>query len=95
MIEHLVFLKIRDEAGAVETIANALVSLKGRVPAIKDISCGRNVSDRSKGFNLGLRVLLETEADIEAYRVHPEHMKILNEMIKPVMEDMIVIDYTR
>ena len=93
MIEHLVFLKIKDEAGNIEKIAKALTALKGKVPAIREVSCGRNFSDRSKGFNLGLRVVVETESDIDSYRLHPDHVEVLNNLIKPALEDMIVCDY--
>jgi hypothetical protein len=94
MIEHLVFLKLNDEGSNIDKVISALVALKGKVPAIEEISCGRNFSDRSKGFNVGLRVVVKNEAAIDEYRLHPLHVDVLNNIIKPVLEDMIVCDYT-
>lgn len=93
MIEHLVLLKLRDEGQSIDNVINALVALKGEVPAIEEISCGRNFSDRAKGFNVGLRVVVKTVAAIDEYRLHPKHVAVLNNIIRPLLEDMIVCDY--
>ncbi len=95
MIEHMVFFKVKEENKNVEKIAAALIALQEKVPNIREISAGRNFSDRSQGFNLGLRVLLNSDVDLDAYRQHPAHVHVLETLIKPAVEAIVVMDYHR
>ena len=59
------------------------------------MSCGENFTKRSQGFGFGLRVLLESESELNIYLEHPAHVKVVNEMVKPIISDLIVIDYQK
>lgn len=95
MIEHIVAIKTKSgvSSESVKKMVFALRGLKGKVPAIVDISCGENFTDRNQGYNIGLVIRLKGSEDIDQYRLHPEHVAVVNEYVKPIMEGMIVLDY--
>jgi hypothetical protein len=95
MIEHLVLLKLKPDASAAEEeqMVKALKSLSKFIPVIRELSCGRNTGDRNQGFTHGLRVRFESAADLEAYIDHPEHKRVVDECLTPVIDDVIVVDY--
>lgn len=95
MIEHLVLIKFK--AGTTESnvaeMLHQIRLLQNKISEIKEISAGTNITDRAKGFNVGVRVLLGKREDIEVYRTHPAHVAVLNNYIMPHLEDIMVIDY--
>ena len=97
MVEHLVIFKFNENANKdnKSNMLTHLKNLKKEIPEIEEISCGENFSDRSKGFDFGLRVLFASEEDLQTYLVHPAHVKVVEENIKPIISDLLVIDYNR
>ena len=97
MVEHLVFFKLKPETPEASKInmLEKLRSLQGEIPEILEISCGENFTDRAKNFNLGLRVLLNSKADLSTYSNHPAHLEVVNNHIKPILDDIIALDYVR
>ncbi len=95
MIEHLVLLKMKPDASPAEAekMMDGLKSLPRRIPSIRELSCGRNTGDRSQGFTHGLLVRFESASDLEAYIAHPEHRRVVDEDLTPVIDDVIVVDY--
>lgn len=84
MIRHTVLLTFDgvDEA-VVETIAAALRALPPLIPAIESYTVGRDL-----GLTDGTATLVVTGdfADVDAYRTyssHPEHVRVLDEHIRP------------
>ena len=95
MIEHIVFIKWK-EATSPEAIEKALAGLrqlKGKIAEIVDLTCGANFSDRAKGYQHGLVVRFQDRAGLETYLPHPEHQRVVQELINPFREDSIAVDY--
>ena len=95
MIEHLVLFRVKAHTQVEDELKmlNGLRSLPGHVASIVELSCGKNTSDRSQGFTHGLLVRFRSQADLDAYIVHPEHRRIVSECISPIVENVIVVDY--
>lgn len=95
MIEHIVLFQVKPyvEPGAVDQMFEGLRVLKDVVPGIIDLSVGRNFTDRGKGYNCGLVVRLESRQALELYRDHPAHQAVLNNLIKPIVDDVLAVDY--
>ena len=95
MIEHMVLFKVRDgttaDSGA--AMVSGLKGLKSRVPGIVEASVGTNFSDRSKGFTHGLVVRFQDRAALDQYLPHPAHQEVVQHLIRPIAEDVIVVDY--
>jgi hypothetical protein len=80
MIRHIVSwkLKAEDEAGretAAAEITAALTGLVGVIPSIVTLSVARNVAYPDKNHDVVLIADFETIDGLEAYQVHPEHLK--------------------
>ncbi len=92
MIEHIVLLKIKNET-TIASIISELKSLSSKIAEIQDLSVGENFCDRNKGYQIGLRVTFNSESDLDKYQIHPEHQRVLNDFIKPNLEEVIAVDY--
>ncbi len=80
MIRHIVSwkLKAEDELGkatAVAEISAALTGLVGVIPEILALSVSRNIAYPEKNHDVVLIADFETLDGLDAYQVHPEHIK--------------------
>lgn len=95
MIVHIVLFKWKEEAtlASIAATMEALKDLKSKVPCIIDLSCGQNFTQRAQGFQYGLVVTLSTRSDLETYQSHPAHQEVVQNLIKPILADIIALDY--
>lgn len=95
MIEHIVLFKWQETASE-EQINQALTelnALKNKIPSIVDLSCGKNFSERNQGFQHGLIVRFNDRSSLDAYFPHPSHQEVVNHYIRPILADILSIDY--
>jgi hypothetical protein len=95
MVEHVVLFKTTPEATEVQKdrMISELASLKDKIPGIVDLSVGRNFSDRSQGFDIGLVVRFVDRAALDVYIPHPAHRGCVDQFVGPIKQDVIVADY--
>lgn len=94
MLRHIVMMKF-NEKGKAENgpakIKEMLLGLLKTVEPLKKMEVG--VSDfENNVYGLVLTADFEDEAGLKAYRVHPDHVKILD-YIKEVVEQVAAVDY--
>jgi stress responsive alpha/beta barrel protein len=95
MIEHIVLFRWTDEASQ-EAKDNAMVelrNLKTKIPGIVDLSCGANFCDRAQGYTHGLVVRFNDRTALEAYGPHPEHQRVVQNVINPICAGVLALDY--
>jgi hypothetical protein len=92
-IEHVVLFRFKEDVTPAQRHAmyEGLRGLKASVPGIIDLTVGDNFTDRGKGYACGLVVRLAVSLD--AYQNHPEHQRVLQTLIKPIVADVIAVDY--
>ena len=95
MVDHLVLFKLTAAATEEqkERMISELGALRDKIPGIVDLSVGRNFSDRSQGFEIGLLVRFVDRAALEVYLPHPAHRGCVDTYVAPIKEDVIVVDY--
>lgn len=95
MIEHLVLFRFKPDTSETtqERILSELRALKPLIPSIVDLSAGRNFADRNQGYEFGLVVRLRDRAGLDAYQVHPEHQRVVQEWVRPNLEQILALDY--
>ena len=95
MIVHIVLFKWKEEATSASITATieALKDLQSKIPQIIDLSCGENFTERAQGFHHGLVVKFSTRNDLEAYQNHEAHQEVVQNLIKPILADIIALDY--
>jgi hypothetical protein len=97
MLKHIVMMKLEDmEPTEKEFNQKRLVSmLEGlieHIPAISKLEVGNNFSTRPTAMDLVLITEFKGEKELDEYRVHPKHQKVL-EFIKEVVDEVKVVDY--
>lgn len=94
MINHTVLFKLKEQTTATEkqALIDALQNLKSEISELKEIQVKENFSDRSKDFKVILFSLFNSKADLDAYQVHPAHVRVVKENVKPILEDILVSD---
>jgi hypothetical protein len=95
MVEHVVLFKLKPETTDEERAAacRALGELGAKVPGILDISCGVNFSTRNQGYDVGLVVKFVDRDALDVYIPHPAHREAVEQYVRPIMQDVIVVDY--
>ncbi len=99
MIKHVVLLKLKefeseDQKAVVRNkIRNALLSLENKIDELKYIEVGNHYQLNTSSFDLCLITHFDTLTDMEAYQIHPDHIKVLNELIKPNLVNRAAVDF--
>ena len=95
MLRHIVMIKFNNRKTA-ETVSRELEAmlkdLVAKIDALLTIEVGLNVSTKASAFDLVLIADFEDEAGLDAYRIHPVHVKVLD-FLKETMEKVTVVDY--
>jgi len=84
---HIALYKWKDTVTSSE-IVEALEDIEGlgqKVPGIIEISTAENTSKYSEGYTHVILVRGENQAAIDAYRSHPDHVKVAHKI--DAMED--------
>lgn len=95
MIEHIVLFKWQPDASpeAIASVMTALKGLKDQIPEILALSCGEDFSERGQGFQHGLVVRFADREALKSYQVHPAHQEVVARLIKPILTDILAVDY--
>ncbi len=73
-------------------LKNHLESLTKSIHGLLKMEVGINISDKPSAYDLVLTSEFKTPDDLNKYRVHPEHVKVLD-FLKEVVEKVAVVDY--
>ncbi len=97
MINHVVLFKLRDfsEEEKMEVIAelkSKLLALKTKIAEVKYIEVGENYELAAGSYDLALISHFESLEDLDKYRTHPEHLKVV-ERIGQTTVARAVVDY--
>ena len=78
MLTHIVIWKYRDdvEQFAREEHVKLLRSLRILIPQVQSLAVGFDILHLSRSYDTGLVALFADQAALDAYTVHPEHVKV-------------------
>jgi hypothetical protein len=79
MVDHLVFLAVRQDASPeeVEDLLSSIRGLKDAVPSTVDLSVGEDFSGRSGDYTHALFARFEDTAGLQEYLRHPAHLAVV------------------
>lgn len=97
MINHVVLFKLKaypaeEKIQIIEKFKSMLLGLKEKIDELKHIEVGENYELDSKSFDLALITHFESVEDLDVYRVHPEHMKVVA-YVGEVTEARAAVDF--
>jgi len=96
MVVHIVMFQFKEEHKKANMIQakQMLENLMGVVPTLKSIDVGLNFSAEERAMDLSIITTFESKEGLDAYAVHPEHLKVV-EFIKRVVDYSKVVDYEK
>ena len=96
MVVHIVTFKFKEENKKANIIQakQMLENLMGAVPTLRSIDVGVNFSTEERAMDMSIITVFESKEGLNAYAVHPEHLKVVD-FIKTVVEYSKVVDYER
>lgn len=77
----------------VEKIKVELEGLKGLIDSIVEIEVGINFESSEMAYDVVLYSVFKDKEGLDIYQKHPEHQRIGKELIRPVAQDRVVVDY--
>lgn len=98
MIKHVILWKLKEElsdsekAVIKENMKRELEGLKGKVPGLVEMTIQINPL-ASSNAEVMLDSTLESEEALKGYAVHPEHVKVADNFVRPYTQVRMCMDY--
>jgi len=95
MVVHIMTFKFKEEneKANIIQVKQMLENLMGAVPTLRSIDVGLNFAKEERAMDLSIITTFESKQGLDAYAIHPEHLKVVD-FIKTVVEYSKVVDYT-
>lgn len=98
MINHVVLFKLKnynsqaEKQDTITSIEDALLALSDKISELKYIEVGVNYELSSKSHDICLITHFESVDDLDAYRTHPDHVKV-GELLKQHVVERAAVDF--
>ena len=85
---HVAWLRFKPGISAERIDAHlaACRGLVGKVPVVRTLQCGHNLSNRAEGLTHGIVVTLDDYALLPAYLEHPAHLAVVTGLKEDIAE---------
>ncbi len=99
MVKHIILWQLKDEITGEEKetvkqgIKDGLEGLMGEIPGLLEIKVNAN-GLASSNADVMLDSSFEDEEALKAYAVHPSHVKVADEKVRPFTKTRSCLDYT-
>lgn len=92
MIKHVVMWKLINVSDGDEVVKK-LKNLEGRIPGLISIDAGTDTNRGDASYDVVLISKHESQAALDSYQVHPEHVEV-KEYIGSVVKERVVVDFS-
>jgi len=98
MVKHVILWQLKDELTGeakkkvMSDIKNGLEGLKGKIPGLIDIQVNIN-GLASSNADVMLDSSFEDEESLKKYAVHPEHVAVADNNVRPYTKSRVCLDY--
>ncbi len=95
MLTHIVIWKYRADVDVEtrEEHVSLLRNLASFIPEVKSLSVGFDTVGLPRSYDTGLVAVFDDRVDLDAYTVHPEHVKVAN-FGRRISEHVASVDFT-
>lgn len=69
-----------------------LEGLVGKIEELKSLEVGLNINNSVFAYDIVLYSEFDDKRGLDAYQVHPEHLKVV-ELAKKIVQERAVVDY--
>ncbi len=96
MICHVVLIRLRrdlPESAGIELLEQAR-RLLAPIPVVRNFRLGRGLGKRAEvDYPYSLVMEFEDADALQAYQVHPDHVRFVRQVVDPIQDDKKVFDY--
>ena len=94
MLTHIVVWKYNSDTSQAtrDEHVRSLRSLRSVVPGIESLSVGSDTLHSPRSYDTGLVAIFRDRAVLDAYSVHPDHVKVV-EFSRSICETMAKVDF--
>lgn len=98
MIKHVVMWKMKEDALGktakenAEKMVKELLALEDQVKELVYVEVGVDFLHSVRSFDVALFAQFKTVEDLNAYAIHPEHLKVID-FIKSVTKESVAVDF--
>lgn len=95
MVKHIILWKLKEEHNTPEVkqaIKKELEGLLGKVPGLREINV-QITGLASSNADVMLYSVLENEAALKGYAVHPDHVYVADTFVRPFTETRLCLDF--
>lgn len=98
MVKHIILWQLKDELDSEEKltvkagIKEGLESLMGQIPGLLEISV-ENKGLESSNADVMLYSVFENEEALKGYAVHPAHVAVADDKVRPYTKTRMCIDF--
>ncbi len=96
MLHHVVTFKLKPDAPAdqVERIGEAVNALAAQLPEVRSMAVGRDLALRDGNASFAIAAQFDDVEGFKVYADHPEHVRIITELIGPFIESRSPVQFT-
>lgn len=88
---HIVTFKWSDESVDGQPVADALQAVVGTLDGVQSYVCGPDIGLSPGSYDFAVVGTFDDRDSFTTYRDHPEHQRIINEMIAPHLDARTVV----
>ncbi len=98
MVKHVILWQLKDKLNESEKcevkkgIKENLEALQGKIPGLIEIKVQTEYL-ASSNADVMLDSLFEDEASLKGYAIHPEHVKVADNNVRPYTKTRVCMDY--
>lgn len=95
MIRHIALFRFADGVTGddIDALDEALGQLPSLVPGILHFSAGRNIGVTKGAWDYAVAADFASVADYSLYSAHPDHLDIVNTVVKPLITDAARVQF--
>ncbi len=98
MVKHIILWQLKDDLAdkdAVKaSIKAGLEGLRGKIPGLIEIRVITEESLESSNADLMLDTAFEDEKSLQGYAVHPDHVAVAENIVRPNVKLRLCMDYS-
>ena len=92
---HIVLFKFKEGTTPeqIQSLKEEILKQKGTISGLLDISFGEDFTSRAKGFTHAEVAVFKNRKSLEDFNTFEYHKQLIVTHIRPVLEDILVLDY--
>ena len=96
MLHHVVTFNLKPDAPAdqVDTIAAAITALTSTLPEVRSAAVGADLGLREGNSSFAIAMQFDDVEGFKVYVDHPEHVRIIKELIGPWISERHPVQFT-